>query len=38
METTLVFPLSERITAGREQCAKIPERLSTSSKVVREKV
>ena len=30
--------VSDKITAGREQCAKIPERLSTSSKVVREKV
>ena len=38
IETTEVFPLSERITAGREQCAKIPDLDSTSSNVVREKV
>ena len=38
METTDVFPLSERITAGREQWAKTPDLDSTSSKHVSEKV
>ena len=38
IETTEVFPRSQRITAGRLQCAKTPERLSASSKHVSEKV
>ena len=38
METTEVFPLSDRTTAGREQCAKTPDLDSTSSKHVSEKV
>ena len=38
MDTTEVFPRSHRITAGRLQCANTPERLSTSSKHVSEKV
>ena len=38
IETTEVFPRSQRITAGRLQCAKTPLLLSTSSKHVSEKV
>ena len=38
IETTEVFPRSHNITAGLAQCANTPERLSTSSNVVREKV